>query len=195
MDNPRSRNWCMVLYPEDSTHADCMEFLKREGWQYAAILHDRDFWEEGESENHVAGELKKPHWHVVICLKNPQYRNGLAKELGIKPNYLEVCRGRDNALLYLVHDGYPDKFQYDTSDVFGSLAPNLEKLLLCEDEGERVMTILKILDSFPGLVTYRKLLEKAIENKLYGDFRRMGSGVRSLIEEHNMAYLDLPWHD
>ena len=188
MDNPRSRAWCMVLYPEDDSHVQCIELLQTKGVSFACILHDKDVWEKDESPNHVAGEPKKPHWHVVLYVKNPRYRNSLAEEFGIKPNYLEVCRSRDSALLYLVHDGYPDKYQYDIDDVFGSLVSNLEKLLLCEDEESRVMAIVDMIDKSPTRLTYRDILKKVCENKLYGDFRRMGSGVRYLLDEHNMQF-------
>lgn len=192
MDNPRSRCWCLVLYPEDETHANCIDILEKNRFTYAGILHDRDTWAEGENENHVAGEVKKPHWHIVLYVKNPRYRNALAEELGIAPNYLEVCRSRDSALLYLVHDGYPDKYQYDIDDVFGSLVSNLQKLLLNEDEGSRVMAIVDMIDKTPNRLTYRELLKKVCENGLYGDFRRMGVGVRSLLDEHNSQFTQ-PW--
>lgn len=188
MENPRSRCWCIVLYPEDETHVNCLETIQQNGYTFGGILHDRDTYEDGESSEHVAGEVKKPHWHIVLYLKNPRYQNALATELGIKPNYLEVCRSRDSALLYLVHDGYPDKFQYDIDDVFGSLVPNLQKLLISEDEGSRVMAIVDMIDKTPNRLTYRELLKKVCENGLYGDFRRMGSGVRSLLDEHNSQF-------
>ena len=191
MDNPRSRCWCAVLYPEDESHWNCMSILEQNGYTYAAILHDKDTWEDSDN-GHVAGELKKPHWHIVLYFKNPRYLNAIADELGITPNYLEVCRNRDSSLLYLVHDGYPEKYQYDVDEVFGSLTPNLEKLLLCEDEGERVKTIIKIIDSVPARLSYRQLLLKVCDNGLYGDFRRMGSGVKYLLDEHN-ADFTAPW--
>lgn len=190
MDNPRSRNWCLVLYPEDETHKNCIENLLKGSYNYAAILHDKDTWLADESPDHVEGELKKPHWHVVLVCGNARYRNGLAEELGIKPNYLEVCRGRDTALLYLVHDGYPEKYQYDIDDCFGSLVPNLEKLLVCQDEGEKVKTIVSMIDSAPGKLSYRSILLKACDNGLYGEFRRLGSGIKYLLDEHNEQFFE-----
>lgn len=178
----------MVLYPDDPTHVACIDLLKSSGYSFAAILHDKDTYLESEctpDNGHTPGELKKPHWHVVLRLTNARWRDGIADELGIKHNYLEVCRNRDNALLYLVHEGFNDRYQYDVSDVFGSLTPNLEKLLVSDDEGERVLTIVHMIDQSPGRVTYREILVKVCKSGLYGDFRKLGSGAKWLIDEHN----------
>lgn len=185
MKKVRSRSWVMVLYPEDPTHAECMDALAKGGYTYAAIKHDHDLWEEGENENHKAGEPKKTHWHVVLRFPNARWIDSVAEELGIKPNYIEECRNRDAALLYLVHDGFPNKYQYDVADVVGSLKPNLEKLLADEDEGQRVVAIVNMIDQSPGRVRYREILLKACNAGLYGEFRRMGPGVKYLIDEHN----------
>ena len=39
----------------------------------------------------------------------------------------------------------------------------------------------------PVPCTYRKFLVAVCENGMYGDFRRMGSGVKTLLDEHNGA--------
>lgn len=185
MEKIKTRCWVMVLYPEDPSHVECMNTLAQGGYTYAAILHDKDTWEDGESEEHKAGELKKPHWHVVLRTLNPRWRDSVAEELGIKPNYLDRCRDRDAALLYLVHEGYPNKYQYDVADCIGSLTVNLQKLLVDDDEGQRVVTIVNMIDQSPGRVRYREILLKACNAGLYGEFRRLGSGVKWLIDEHN----------
>lgn len=185
MNKVKARCWVLVLYPEDSTHAECIEKLNQGGYTYAGILHDRDFWEDGENEEYAAGEPKKAHWHIVLRFTNPRWRDSVADELGIKPNYIEQCRNRDSALLYLVHEGFPNKYQYDIADVFGPLAVNLQKLLVDDDEGQRVVAIVNMIDSSPGRVSYREILLKACNAGLYGEFRRLGSGVKWLIDEHN----------
>lgn len=186
MENPKSRTWCMVLYPEDPTHVNCMSILAQSGYDYAAILHDKDTWEENESPNHEAGEQKKEHWHVVLKLKSPRYRNPVAEELGITPNYLEQCRDIKKALLYLVHDGYDTKYQYDVIDVLGPLVKQLETALMCDNEAERVIELVHIIDQSPGACTYREILLKACQAGLWSEFRKLGTGVKCLLDEHNM---------
>ena len=44
----RDRKFCAVLYPEDETHVAAIEKLKSGGYNFAAILHDKDVYEDGE---------------------------------------------------------------------------------------------------------------------------------------------------
>lgn len=186
MENPKSRTWCMVLYPEDETHINCISLLTQSGYDFAYILHDKDTWDENESPNHEKGEIKKEHWHVVLKVKNPRYRNAVADELGISPNYLEPCRDIKKSLLYLVHDGYDTKFQYDVTDVQGPLVSQLETALACDSEAERVIELVHIIDQSPGACSYREILLKACKAGLWSEFRKLGTGVKCLIDEHNM---------
>ena len=181
MERFRDRKFCAVLYPEDATHAACIEKLKTGGYNFAAILHDKDVYEDGEHK----GEPKKPHWHVVLKFPNAVWAEPLAKELGIAPNYLERCKALDAALLYLVHAGYDEKAQYDLEQVFGTLSTRLASLLRDDDESTRALTIYDLIRNSPGIVTYSELFEKACKAGLYGDFRRKGSGVMYLIKDHN----------
>lgn len=180
----RDRKFCAVLYPEDPTHAACIEKLKTGGYNFAAILHDEDVYEDGDHK----GEKKKPHWHVVIKFPNAVWNEALAKELGITSNYLEKAKSLDSALLYLVHFGYEEKYQYDLQQVFGSLQTRLASLLNDTDESTRAMNIYDMIRNSPGIVTYTEIFEKACKAGLYGDFRRMGSGVTFLINDHNYEY-------
>ena len=61
----------------------------------------------------------------------------------------------------------------------------LQKYLVDEDEGSRVLKILDLIDSMPKPCSYRQLLVAVCNNGFYGDFRRMGSGVKTLLDEHN----------
>lgn len=177
----RDRKFCAVLYPEDATHVDAIEKLKSGGYNFAAILHDKDVYEDGEHK----GELKKPHWHVVIRFKNAVWNTAIAKELGIQPNYLESCANVDAALLYLVHFGNEEKFQYEYESVFGPLRVRLATLLAEPDEGSRVLSLIDIIDSCPGPIGYTELIRKAVAAGVYADLRRMGTLGVKILQEHN----------
>lgn len=193
MEKWRDRKYRLLLYPDDVSHARCMELLKNGGYKFAAILHDKDKWESGDEDlgKHKVGSNKKAHWHIVLKFPQAKWSTALEKELGIKGNYIRKCDSFDGSLLYLVHDGFPEKHQYDFGDVFGSLAPALGKLLVDDDEGMRVMEIVRMIDEHPGWLGYRELLIKACNNGLYGEFRRLGTGVRWLIDEHNAQFDDV----
>lgn len=188
MEKIKKRNWTMLLYPEDDTHKNAVETLAAGGYKYVAILHDSDVWSEGESEKYAAGEPKKEHWHVVLKFPQARYNTAIAKELGIKENYLEACANFDAACLYLVHANAEEKHQYDPALLFGTLVSNVTKLLQDDDEGTRVLEIVKNIDTNPGRASYRDVLVWACKNGLYGEFRRLGSGVKWLIDEHNEEY-------
>lgn len=183
MEKVKKRNWCMLLYTDNESHIAAMETLEKGGYKYAAILHDSDVYEEGENK----GQTKKEHWHVVLKFPQARYNTAIAKEIGIEDRFLEPCANLDKALLYLVHANAEEKHQYSPEAVFGSLAPQLTKLLQDDDEGIRVLEIVKTIDSMPGRASYRDTLVWACKNGLYGEFRRLGSGIKYLIDEHNMG--------
>ena len=177
----RDRKFCAVLYPDDSSHVEAMEKLQSGGYNFAAILHDKDVYEDGEH----AGELKKPHWHIVLRFKNAVWNTAVAKELGITANYLEACKDVDSSLLYLVHFGNEKKAQYDYESVFGPLRLKLATLLADTDEGTRALNIVEIVENTPGPIGYSELIKKAVAAGLYADLRRMGTFAVGLVRENN----------
>lgn len=187
MQKIKTRTYCMVLYPdEDMSHLFALNKLKENGYSYCAIDHDKDTYDDYDNcDESLLGTLKKKHTHVYLRLKSPRFAEPLAEELGIKPNYLEPCRDSKSAMLYMLHDGYPNKHQYDVEEVYGSLACEVSKLLVDDDEGSRVLRILDLLDTMPVPCTYRQFLIAICNNGLYGDFRRMGTFIKYLVEEHN----------
>lgn len=108
----RSRCFNLVLYPENWQHFDTHDFILQD-YDSACILHDKDVDEEGN--------IKKPHWHIVIRCKNAVWNTALAKELGIEDNYIQKCRSLKSSLKYLIHYDNPDKYQYSIHSVEGSL--------------------------------------------------------------------------
>lgn len=176
----RSRLFVAVLYPEDPTHAECMKKLESNGYNFAAILHDKDLQKDEE-------ETKKAHWHIIVRFKNAVWNTSVAKELGISPNYLEACKDQDSALLYLVHYGKEDKYQYEYEEVFGPMKVKLGTLLADTDEGTRALNVLDIIEDHPGPIGYTELIRKAVAAGVYGDLIRMGTFAVGAMRQHNDA--------
>lgn len=67
---------------------------------YAYILHDRDV-------NLYTGELKEPHYHIVMCFSNPRSISGLLKEFqkyATQNVFIDACNnGVGCSYLYLMH--------------------------------------------------------------------------------------------
>lgn len=75
---------------------------------YAYIRHDKDVYTEDDEKNgYKIGELKPPHWHVVIKCDNAIELDTIAKWLGIPPQYIDVPKGRGaflDCVQYLTHE-------------------------------------------------------------------------------------------
>lgn len=108
--NVKKRNWAFVLYP-DSAPENWREILQQSGLQCAVSpLHDKDV--------NPTGELKKPHWHIIVIYSGPtsfNVVNALCGSLNAPhPQALEQVRGYYR---YLTHKDNPEKAQYDDVDI------------------------------------------------------------------------------
>lgn len=109
-DVVKSRYWVFITYPE-SLPDDWQSILQQPGCPVAVSpLHNMDV--------DPTGELKKPHYHNLICYAGPTtFKN--VKRLTDKlnapiPQYVSNVKG---AYLYLIHRNNPEKFQYSESDI------------------------------------------------------------------------------
>ena len=107
----KKRNWSFILYPE-SAPPDWVDILSQTGLQCAVSpLHDKDI-------NEADNELKKAHYHVILCYSGPTSFN-VVKALTDKlrcpiPQALESVRGMYR---YFTHKDNPEKFQYDEREI------------------------------------------------------------------------------
>ena len=121
----------MLLYTEDD-HYNINEVLDKirslsedKGWSYSMILHDKDFYTEetfddfGHLLGHM-GDLKKPHYHVVIATPYAVAISDIATWLGIAQRFIDNLKNTNRykgMILYLTHINHPEKFQYPIGDV------------------------------------------------------------------------------
>lgn len=183
MEKFKARNFCLVLYEEDETHLKAIEKIK-ENYDYAIICHDRDVNSEGE--------LKKPHYHVVLRFNNPKWSSALASELGITENYLEESRSLKRSLLYLIHFYDEDKFQYSIDDVKGSLKNRLIDFIRNDgkSESEKVLEIFKLIDDTECRIDFRIFVKQVSIMGYYDVLRRSTSIIMRYIDCHNSEIKD-----
>lgn len=131
---PRFYYFALNLYPSEEKHA---EFVKQKLKVYPhiwyGILHDKDTYEEDGVHNekqpdgtykeveYKKGDLKKPHWHIVIKLKQNMTEKAFKDNMlfwGIESNYIQSCDGV-NMSMYLDHRTHPHKHQYNPREIFG----------------------------------------------------------------------------
>ena len=79
--------------------------------EWAWVYHDKDVWTENDELDdpaHVAGQVKPPHWHVVLNMpKNATEVETIAKWFGIPMNFVEMKRGAGaflDCVEYLTHE-------------------------------------------------------------------------------------------
>lgn len=130
----RTQDFLMILYPEDPKHVALLEYIKQYEhiWQFAYILHDRDIWDEDDEEvqegKYVAGDPKKPHWHVLIHRKE---RSTASAQSNFFCVTVKPCSSVEGSLMYFVHKTAKsvNKAQYDWEDLKGS-KKLLDKVLI-----------------------------------------------------------------
>lgn len=178
-DKYRDRKFMLLLYPEDPTHVRALEVIKG-SYDHAVILHDKDLDD--------SGNLKKPHWHVVVNTgKNAIWNTSLADTLGIALNYIEQARNMDRALQYLIHFNEADKHQYSVDEVSGSLKNRLKMTIGAGErlEGEKVEELIGFIEAYEGHLTVTVFSKHCASVGLWDIYRRSGSILNRIIDEHN----------
>lgn len=178
-ENYRSRKHGLLLYPEDASHVEALEKIK--SYNYAVICHDKDKDEKGE--------LKKAHWHVVLNFQHMRWRNAVAKELGITPNYIRQIRNEELALEYLIHFNEEEKHQYGIKEVDGPLKKKLERYMQQDDTPEE--------DKVEGMIAHIVVQNKRVkvtdfalycaQKGVWDVFRRSSVIFCKILEEHNLT--------
>ena len=112
----------LVLYPESDTEQFDTLFEKVKSpefyaCKYYAILHDKDI-------NEKTGELKKPHYHLLVKLENAitieKIINSLLNERGTQKaieNEFSVVKSFKGMVRYLIHKDDADKHPYEMDQI------------------------------------------------------------------------------
>lgn len=177
------RNFMIILYTEDKKHCSILDYIINNFNNYAYILHDKDY-----NEN---GEIKKPHYHVMLCFDNPRTITGLSKELDLLPNYIEPTKHNYiKGLRYLIHADEEDKYLYAVEEVKGTktLIRKLENSLNADKtECEYIIEIIDIIDN-QDYINKREFVLEMCRKNLYSYYRRSACIINDIIFEHNQRY-------
>lgn len=178
MEKFRARNFNLVLYEEDETHKKALEYIEK-NYDYALILHDKDFDEKGE--------IKKPHYHVVIRFNNAKWNTALSEELKIQENYIEESRSLKRSLLYLIHFYDEDKYQYNIDEVKGTLKKKLKEYINNDDksENEKVLELLNFIDDSLEEISYVSFIRYCASIGYWDVYRRAAGTFEKYINRHN----------
>lgn len=182
----RSRTFELVLYPEDPRTAGVLARLDDEKEQYAGILHDKDVDENGE--------LKKPHYHILLTYDNARSLSSIAKRLCVAYNAVEAKDNAKQSMMYLCHRTAKsrNKWQYDTSALFGPLAERAAAVISDSDmrdepESSRAAALLSIIVAPDGPRTVTQLVAVVVESGLWDVYRRAAYTWHKVLEEAQAA--------
>lgn len=128
-----SRVYMIVQYEENPLTGEDLGFneeaikagiAKRESgllsWAY--VRHDKDLYLEGDDipEGKEVGDVRPPHWHVVLQFKSQAELPGVAKAFGVGEQYVDKMTGNGafyDGVYYLTHED--DKQRTAGKHVYG----------------------------------------------------------------------------
>lgn len=139
-DNKCYRNFILLIYDE-SIHYDFNEVLFNiKSFKYYAIIKHQP-----ESDEKVA------HYHVIIRVDSATTERAIAKRVGIPIDKVRYIKNVRSACRYLTHIDFPDKIQYNLSDLTISGLFQRKFLKNFEDvktEEEIIQDIYNFIDNF-----------------------------------------------
>lgn len=176
----RVRNYLGVIYEDDERFDNQLFNLSQEKdaiW----IKHDKDLDDEGN--------LKKPHYHFVVQLKNACTLSSMAKRLEVNENMLEYVKNVNSSLKYLIHYKDDNKYNYDAKDI----QSNSEKLkrrfldLVSKDtpETDKMVSIYEFIQSQTDYIDPNILFKYAVKNNIWDAYRRNYAIIKDLVNNHN----------
>ena len=179
----KSRIFNILLYPDNPEHKEVIDLLSNPNGEYQAcgILHNMDVFEDGEHK----GEFKKEHYHFVVKFKNPRYISGVSVEFAIDERFIEITKSFKGSAKYLLHYGNPDKYQYDPTDLVGTLKSEVLKLIDDTTDDTKLSEITKYINSYVGIISYANLWDYVLKQGYTSVYRRFYSIFTDIVGEHN----------
>ena len=175
----KCRRWGIILWTDNDTHINALDYIKRNYQNYIYILHNCDVKEDNT--------LKKAHYHVLLYFPNQKSLSSLKNQLHLNDSDFYEIKSFTGQLRYLIHYDDDDKFQYDVKDVRGTTFM-MKKFLLSirnisneEDECSAIVDF--ILNYRPTLFG---LYDFVNDNNCYSTFRRNYTFFRDLLKERRL---------
>lgn len=178
----RSRNFMLLLYPDNEEHMLVLEHIKL-NYDYAYICHNKDYDEKGE--------IKKEHIHLFLQTINAKWNTALSEDIKLALNFIQQCKSPNNSLCYLIHYNDDSKFQYDINEVYGTLKTKLVKLLKNDkkDENEKIFELLNYIETSKHIISLVNFSYYCSSIGMWDVFRRASLILIKVLEEHNASYI------
>lgn len=201
-----SKNWTCEIYPEN--YGDQIEYqifnrlpsMCGDMWstdsKFWYILHDSDVYTEdkleeyklkhnGELPDWKPGEIKKPHYHIVVHSSSNCILRNAARKFGVESNYVEKVGNLRKMIRYLVHLDNPEKHQYSPDTIITNNSEKLEDYLKEEmsttDKAKLILDFIYTDDCY----NLSSLAQFAINNNCWDELRRGQHIYTSILNERN----------
>lgn len=152
----RTRNFATVVYPESAPENWKSILFDQCISSFISPLHDSDLDPDGE--------LKKPHWHVMLMYEGPKTIEQAQSVIDIIGGVgCEVVQSQRGYARYLCHLDNPDKHQYSVDDVICvSGADYLSVIGLPTDRLKAISEMLRYCRE-NNIISYAILMDYAME--------------------------------
>ena len=158
----KARNWSFIFYPE-SAPTNWFDILQETGLPFAVSpLHDKDL--------NPNGEIKKPHYHVILCFPGPTTFNQVSKvanSIGsnVPPKKLLSIIGMYR---YFTHQDNPEKYQYNECEIQVSNGFDIQEYSVLTTS--QTVSILKTIQSLcrdKNIFDYSILMDYLLEEDIF----------------------------
>lgn len=154
----RTRNWTACIYP-DSAPSNWRELLDDLHIEWIeSPLHEFDC--------NATGELKKPHWHILLMFGGVKSYEQVCEVLApLNCPIPERCHNAKALVRYMAHLDNPDKYQYSVADIIAHGGVDLSELL--RPSASERYTIIREMCEFikdNNIVEFQDLMDYAMIN-------------------------------
>lgn len=119
---------CLLLSYEEPT---MQQFIKLNCERFAYILHDRDFYTDEDLEKYLnnnegifpewkPGDIKKPHYHIYIELKQKKTKSSICSTMNISEMFFQKVVDEIPVIRYFTHIDNPEKETYFKQDIISN---------------------------------------------------------------------------
>lgn len=135
MESGRFRSYIMVFYGSESELCSLLRKYNERISKYVYILHDKDTYDNDLLDKdgnfvHRAGDIEKPHFHVVLEFYNGLTFTALCRLFTTGTDKPRVERVSDKIACfeYLIHKNDKDKYQYPYNELVSNDIKYFERL-------------------------------------------------------------------
>lgn len=156
----KERYWTFIMY-EDSRPNNWKELLQEEMIEMSiSPRHDRDMIEE-------TGELKKPHYHVLMCFNGPTtYNRAIEIANKVGANIVKRVLNVKGMYDYFTHKWNEEKAKYSEEDIITINGFNINDYGITQNEIEEMKREVIRLIREENITEYSILVDLLADNNM-----------------------------